>query len=96
MNLVAVLFFASVLLTSCSGNSIENDAKKAATLQCEVNESRIKSLKGEEGAADKLKKKEKELDELKKTTGEKYKSYAERKEFIEKMMTELKQNCKIK
>lgn len=96
MNVVAVLFFASVLLTSCSGNSIENDAKKAATLQCEINDCRINTLKGEGSAAGKLKKKEKELEELRKKIGEKYKSDAERKEFIEKMMTELKQNCKIK
>ena len=36
MTIFGVILFASFILTSCGGNSIESDAKKVAELQCKA------------------------------------------------------------
>ena len=36
MTIFGAMFIASVILTSCAGNSIESDAKKSAELMCKA------------------------------------------------------------
>lgn len=50
MTIFGAILFASVILTSCADNSIQNDAKKYAELMCKAQELAKKAATGDMSA----------------------------------------------
>ena len=83
----------SFLLFSCGGNSIENDAKKVAELQCRAQELASEAASGDQSVLEESQKIASEAAELAKEMQGKYNSDEDGKKYLEVLNEELK-NCK--
>lgn len=77
------MLFASLILTSCSGGSIESDAKKIAELQCKEQELMKKTSSGDTNALSESNEIMVEAAALAKEMEGKYTSDSDKKKFGE-------------
>jgi len=93
ITIFGAMLFASVILTSCGGGSIESDAKKAAELECKAVKLAQKATTGDVSVIEESTKLATELSALKKEMQDKYTSESDRKKFTEALSKEMG-NCK--
>lgn len=92
--IVMIASVLSIMLSSC-GNSVENDAKKLATVMCKSQELAIKAKEGDNSAITESLELMKEARELKKKLGDKYEKGEAKKEFQKAVSDAIsKTNCK--
>jgi hypothetical protein len=87
------MFFASVVLTSCGGDSIASDAKKIADLQCKAQQLLQKATSGDMSLMEKSTKLTSEATSLVKEMESKYTSDSDKKKLAEALLKEMG-NCK--
>jgi len=87
------MIFASAILTSCGGSSIESYAKKVAELECKGQKLAQKATSGDASVAEEMTKMESEHAALLKEVEGKYPSDSDKKKFMELLKKEL-ENCK--
>jgi hypothetical protein len=92
MTIFGAILFASVILTSCGGGSIEKDAKKVAELQCKAQELIQKATSGDMSVMEESTKLASEAATLSKEMEEKYTSDSDKKKFAEALLKEMG-NC---
>ena len=88
-----VVIFASFMLTSCGGGSIESDAKKVAELQCKAQQLMQKATSGDMSVMAESTKLASEAATLSKEMEGKYTSDSDKKKFAEALLKEMG-NCK--
>ena len=87
------VIFASFMLTSCGGGSIESDAKKVAELQCKAQQLMQKATSGDMSVMAESTKLASEAATLSKEMEGKYTSDSDKKKFAEALLKEMG-NCK--
>jgi major membrane immunogen (membrane-anchored lipoprotein) len=92
MTIFGAILFASVILTSCGGDSIEKDAKKAAEFQCKSIELAQKAKSGDMSVMAESAKLATEFATFRAEMKEKYTSEADQKKFEEALLKETA-NC---
>ncbi len=92
MTICGALLFASTILTSCSGGSIESDAKRVAELQCKAQKLMQRASAGDMTLMDESARLTSETLALTREIEEKYISYADKKKFGEALLKEMG-NC---
>ena len=93
MKTLGVLIFASVIMSSCGGSSIQSDAKKVAELQCKAIKLMQKAASGDTSIIEESTKLSTEAASLTKEMEGKYTSESDQKEFSEALLKEMG-NCK--
>jgi hypothetical protein len=86
------VLFVSIMLTSCSGGSIEQDAKKMADLQCQAQQLSKKAMSGDMSVIAESSKLATEAAALSKEMEGKYTSEEDRRKFGEALLKEMA-NC---
>lgn len=89
---LGVVLISSVVLTSCSGGSIENDAKKVAELQCKAQKLMQKATSGDMSVLEESTKLATEASSLSKEMEGKYTSDSDKQKFGEALLKEMG-NC---
>ena len=93
MTIFGAMIFASFILTSCGGESIEGDAKKVAELQCKAQQLMQKATNGDISVMEESTKLSSEAETLTKEMKEKYTSDSDKEKFAEALLKEMG-NCK--
>jgi hypothetical protein len=93
MTIFGAILFASTILTSCGGNSIDSDAKKVAELQCKAEKLMQKATSGDMSVIEESTKLASEAATLSKEMEEKYTSDSDMEKFAESLLKEMG-NCK--
>ena len=93
MTIFGAILFASTILTSCGGGSIESDAEKVAELQCKAQELMQKATSGDMSVMEESTKLASEAATLSKEMEGKYTSDSDKKKFAEALLKEMG-NCK--
>ena len=93
MTIFGAILFASVILTSCGGGSIQSDAKKVAELQCKAQKLMQKATSGDMSVMEESTKLASEAATLSKEMEGKYTSDSDKKKFAEALLKEMG-NCK--
>ena len=93
MTIFGAIFFASVILTSCGGGSIESDAKKVAELQCKAQKLMQEATSGDMSVMAESTKLASDAATLSKEIEGKYTSDSDKKKFAEALLKEMG-NCK--
>jgi len=88
-----VMIFASVVLTSCGGDSIASDAKKIADLQCKALQLLQKATSGDMSLMEQSTKLSSEATSMVKEMESKYTSDSDKKKLAEALLKEMG-NCK--
>lgn len=92
MKIFGAIIFASVILTSCGGGSIESDAKKVAELQCKAQKLMQKATLGDMSVMEESTKLALEAETLLKEMEDKYSSDSDKKKLAEALLKEMG-NC---
>ena len=93
MNVIfGAIIFASFILTSCGGDSIQSDAKKVADLQCKAQKLAQKATTGDMSVIAESNKFASEANALSRKMKEKYSSESEKQRFAEALLKEMG-NC---
>ena len=96
-SIFGVILFASFILTSCGGNSIESDAKKYAEIMCKAQklaaEGAAKAATGDMSAIEESTKLASEAASLAQEMEGKYKDAADYQKFTDAYLKEMS-NCK--
>ncbi len=90
---LGAVLFASLLVTSCGGGSIDSDAKKLADLQCKAQGLMQKAQAGDQSVMEEAAKLGTEATALSNEIKGKYTSEADQKKFTEALLKEMG-NCK--
>ncbi len=93
MTTSGAILFASLILTSCGGGSIESDAKKVAELQCKAQQLMKKASSGDMAVMQESTKLASEAATLSKEMEGKYTSDSDKEKFAKALLKELA-NCK--
>ncbi len=93
MKIFGAIMIASLILTSCGGGSIENDAKKVAELQCKAQKLMQKASSGDMSLVEESTKLTSEAVALQKELDGKYTSDADKEVFGKALLKEMA-NCK--
>jgi hypothetical protein len=93
MTIFGAVLFASVMLVSCGGDSIQSDAKKVAELQCKAQELMQKATSGDMSVVEESTKLANEAATLSKEMEGKYTSDSDKQKFSEALLKEMG-NCK--
>jgi ABC-type uncharacterized transport system involved in gliding motility auxiliary subunit len=93
MRIFGAILFASIIITSCEGNSIESDAKKVAELQCKSQKILHKATSVDVFVMEESAKLASEAASLSKEMERKYTSDSDKKKFAEALLKEMG-NCK--
>ena len=93
MTIFGAILFASVILTSCGGGSIQSDAKKVAELECKAQKLLQKATSGDMSIMEESTKLASEAANLLKEMAGKYTSDSDKKKFAEAFLKEMG-NCK--
>tara|TARA_Y100000385_G_C12977381_1_gene586811 strand:- start:581 stop:874 length:294 start_codon:yes stop_codon:yes gene_type:complete len=93
MTIFGAMIFASFILTSCGGESIEGDAKKVAELQCKAQQLMQKATNGDMSVMEESTKLSSEAATLTKEMKGKYTSDSDKEKFAEALLKEMG-NCK--
>ena len=93
MTIFGAILFTSVILTSCSGGSIESDAKKVAELQCKAQKLMLEATSGDMSVMAESSKLTSEALALSKEMEGKYTSDSDKQKFAEALLKEMG-NCK--
>ena len=93
MTIFGAILFASVILTSCGGGSIQSDAKKVAELECKAQKLLQKATSGDMSIMEESTKLASEAANLSKEMDGKYTSDSDKKKFAEAFLKEMG-NCK--
>lgn len=93
MTIFGAIIFASVILTSCGGGSIESDAKKVAEHQCKAQKLMQKATLGDMSVMEENTKLASEATTLSKEMEGKYILDSDKKIFAEALLKEMG-NCK--
>jgi len=93
MRIFGTILFASIVLTSCEGNSIESDAKKVAELQCKSQKILQTATSVDISIMEESAKLASEAASLSKEIEKKYTSDFDKKKFAEALLKEMG-NCK--
>jgi hypothetical protein len=93
ITIFGAMLFASVILTSCGGGSIESDAKKLAELQCKAQKLAQKAASGDMSIIEESTKLTTEATALSKELADKYKLNIDKKKFAKALSKEMG-NCK--
>jgi|SRR5690625_3879419 len=89
MKFFGALLFASLILSSCGGNSVDSDAKKLAKLQCKAQETMMKATSGDMSMMEENEKLIEEITILSEELEGKYTSEADLKRFTEVLLKEM-------
>ena len=89
MTIFGAILFASVILTSCGGGSIESDAKKVAEVQCELQQILQKASTEDMSIIAESTKLTNEAASLIKEMEGKYTSDSDKKKFGEALLIEI-------
>jgi hypothetical protein len=89
MTIFGAILFASTILTSCGGGSIESDAKKVAELQCKAQELMQKATSGDMSVMEESTKLASEAANLSKEMERKYTSDSDKQKFAEALLKEM-------
>jgi hypothetical protein len=92
IKIFGAIFFVSMLLTSCSGGSIEQDAKKMADLQCQAQQLSKKAMTGDMSVIAESTKLASDAAALSKELEGKYTSDEDKRKFGEALLKEMA-NC---
>ena len=92
MTIFGAIIFASTILTSCGGGSIESDAKKVAELQCKAQQLMKKATSGDMSVMEESTKLASEAATLSKEMEGKYTSDSDKQKFAEALLKEMG-NC---
>jgi hypothetical protein len=92
MTIFGAILFASAILSSCGGGSIESDAKKVAELQCEAQKLIQEATLGDMSVIEESNKLASEAADLSKELEGKYTSDSDKQKFAEALMKEMG-NC---
>ena len=92
MTIFGAIIFASTILTSCGGGSIESDAKKVAELECKAQQLMKKATSGDMSVMEESTKLKSEQRTLKKEIEAKYTSDSDIQKFKEALLKEMG-NC---
>jgi hypothetical protein len=92
MTIFGAILFASTILTSCGGGSIDNDAKKVAELLCKAEKIRQKEASGEMTSMEERAELASEYETLSEELKGKYTSDSDRKKFDNAFFKEMG-NC---
>ena len=93
MTIFGAILFASLILTSCGGGSIESDAKKVAELQCKAQQLMEKATSGDMSVMEESTKLTSEAATLSKEMEGKYTSDSDKEKFAKALLKEMG-NCK--
>jgi hypothetical protein len=93
ITIFGAMLFASVILTSCGGGSVESDAKKLAELQCKAQKLAQKAISGDKSIMEESTKLATETSALSKELENKYTSESDKTKFAEALLKEMG-NCK--
>ncbi len=93
MAIFGAILFASFIMTSCGGGSIESDAKKVAELQCKAQKLMQKAATGEMTVMEESTKLASEAATLSKEMEGKYTSDSDKEQFAKALLKEMG-NCK--
>ncbi len=87
------LIFASIIFTSCGGNSIESDAKRLAEFQCKTQKLMVKATAGDMSVMTEMTKLSNESAALSKELEGKYTSDSDKQKLAEAILKAMG-NCK--
>ncbi len=93
MRIFGAILFASTIITSCAGNSIESDAKKVAELHCTSQKILQKATSVDVSIMEESAKLASEAASLSKEMEKKFTSDSDKKKFAEALLKEMG-NCK--
>jgi len=93
MTIFGAILFASTILTSCGGGSIERDAKRVAELQCKAQKLMQRVTSGDMSVMEESTKLTSEAESLSKELEGKYTSDSDKEKFAEALLKEMG-NCK--
>jgi hypothetical protein len=93
MTIFGAMLFASFILTSCGGGSIDSDAKKVADLQCKAQQLMQKATSGDMSVMTESTKLASDAAALSKEMEGKYTSDSDKQKFAEALLKAMG-NCK--